>query len=222
MPAAPKTPPVEASDPTRQKIMDAAGEIFADQGFQSATVREICARAGANVASVNYYFGDKTGLYVAVLRQATCAAHEEAARAAAEGGSPEQILRGIVFGMCHRLIARRRPSWAYRLMAHEMSQPTPALDRVVEEVICPAYLRLRQTLSALLGLPPEHTTTRMCAHSIIAQIIHYKSSQPVISRVWPDLKMTEADVDMLAAHIYEFSLTSIKAIARKARHQNAR
>jgi AcrR family transcriptional regulator len=215
-------PPPETSDPTRQKIMDAAGEIFADQGFQTATVREICGRAGANVASVNYYFGDKAGLYVAVLRQATCAAHEDAAQAVANGGSPEKILRAIIFGMCHRLIAAERPSWAFRLMAHEMSRPTQALDRVVAEVISPAYQRLRNTLSAILNLPPEHPSTRMCAHSIIAQIIHYKASQPVISRVWPELTMTAEDVDMLAEHIYEFSLCSVRSIARKARNANAR
>jgi AcrR family transcriptional regulator len=227
MPAVPQPPLQDTPDPTRQKIMDVAGEIFAEHGFQNATVREICARAGANVAAVNYYFGDKAGLYAAVLRQATCAAHEEAALAVAHGGSPRQILRAIIFAMCHSLIATKRPSWSFRLMAHEMFHPTQALDRVVEEVISPAYQRLRNTLSALLNLPPDHATTRLCAHSIIAQIIHYKASQPVISKVWPELKMTEKDVDMLAQHIYEFSLCSVKSIARqtgrkkKARQHNA-
>jgi AcrR family transcriptional regulator len=209
-------PPSE-TDLTKQKIMDAAGEIFADHGFQAATVREICARAGANVASVNYYFGDKAGLYVEVLRRATCDAHAESAMASAQGGPPEKVLRGIVFGMCHRMLASDRPSWAFRLMAHEMSRPTEALDRVVEEVIRPSYLRIRSTLSAMLHLPPEHPTTRMCAHSIIAQILHYKMSRTVISKVWPELKMTPEDIEMLAEHIFRFSLCSVKKLAKKAR-----
>ena len=219
--AASQSPPPESSDPTRQKIMDAAGEIFADQGFHAATVRDICARAGANIASVNYYFGDKAGLYHEVLRQATCAAHAEVAKAAAKPAKPEKILRAIVFGMCRNLVASERPSWAFRLMAHEMSQPTPALDRVIEEVISPSYSLLRNTLSSMLGLPADHSTTRMCAHSIIAQIIHYKASRPVLAKLWPDLKMTEKDADMLAEHIYRFSLNSVKSIARKARNQHA-
>src|SRR5687768_3719360 len=56
-------------DTTRERIIDAAGEIFAQRGFDSTTVRDICQAAGANVAAVNYYFGDKQRLYVeAVVR----------------------------------------------------------------------------------------------------------------------------------------------------------
>jgi AcrR family transcriptional regulator len=56
-------------DTTRDRIVEAAGEMFAEKGFDATTVRDICQRAEANIAAVNYYFGDKQRLYVeAVVR----------------------------------------------------------------------------------------------------------------------------------------------------------
>ncbi len=56
-------------DTKRERIVDAAGELFAERGFDGTTVRDICQAADANVAAVNYYFGDKQRLYVeAVVR----------------------------------------------------------------------------------------------------------------------------------------------------------
>src|SRR4051794_20466008 len=62
--------PDNNADKTRQRLIDAAGEIFAEQGYRTATVRDICARAGANVAAVSYHSGEKEKLYAAVLRYA--------------------------------------------------------------------------------------------------------------------------------------------------------
>jgi AcrR family transcriptional regulator len=53
---------------TEQRLLEAAGEIFAEFGYRAATVRQICEKAGANIAAVNYHFGDKEKLYLAVLR----------------------------------------------------------------------------------------------------------------------------------------------------------
>jgi len=51
-----------ASEQTRARLLDAAREVFSEHSFQGATVREICRRAEANVAAVNYHFGNKEGL----------------------------------------------------------------------------------------------------------------------------------------------------------------
>src|SRR5712672_3065728 len=59
---------------TRQRLLEAAGEVFAEHGFRNATIREICEKAKANIAAVNYHFGDKEELYAAVFDYArTCA-----------------------------------------------------------------------------------------------------------------------------------------------------
>jgi AcrR family transcriptional regulator len=70
------------SDPTRDKLLDVAGRIFADRGYRAATIREICVAAGANVAAVNYHFGDKLGLYTEAVQQSMRAAEIEAVKSA--------------------------------------------------------------------------------------------------------------------------------------------
>src|SRR3954467_5344605 len=83
---------------TRQQLLEAAGQVFAEQGYRAATVREICLRAGANVASIHYHFGDKEKLYIEVLRYA----HKREAQINPalckpdHSGSPEQRLRELV------------------------------------------------------------------------------------------------------------------------------
>ena len=49
-----------SGDAVRERILEAAGSVFAERGFEHATVRDICHQAGANGAAVNYYFGDKS------------------------------------------------------------------------------------------------------------------------------------------------------------------
>jgi AcrR family transcriptional regulator len=191
--------------------------VFADGGYRAATVREICTRAGANVASVNYHFRDKMGLYVAVLRQSMCVAGvDDRADPALLERAPEKALRLFVAGMLNRMNAGGQHGvWHLRIMAHEMAQPTEALPRVVEEVIAPRYAALRQIISRIIGLPPDHDTTRLCAHSVIGQVIHYAHARPAIAHLWPALKMGPERLEQIATHIADFSLCSLRAIARR-------
>src|SRR6516164_2523355 len=66
-----------SADEPRQRLLEAAGEIFAAKGFEGATVRDICKRAGANIAAVNYYFRDKERLYIEAVKHAACIEPEE-------------------------------------------------------------------------------------------------------------------------------------------------
>ncbi len=214
---------VEYSDATRAKLLDAAGVIFAEQGFEAATVREICARAGANVAAVNYYFKDKLGLYTEVFRQSVCAAENEAMRRAlGEVKTPEEALRQFVGAMLRRMSSASRTSWNVRIMAHEMARPTAALPNVIDEVMRPNYRALREIIGAILGLGPDDDTTRLCAHSLIGQVVHYAIARPVIQSLWPDLKMTEERLQQIADHISDFTLCSLRALAEQKKQKASR
>src|SRR5579871_2525553 len=88
-----------SQDATREKIIEAAGAVFAEVGFNNATVREICSRAGANIAAVNYYFRDKLGLYTEVLKSSMLARQEAGLNSnAARSSDPKEALRGLICG----------------------------------------------------------------------------------------------------------------------------
>jgi TetR/AcrR family transcriptional regulator, regulator of cefoperazone and chloramphenicol sensitivity len=204
------TPARSPSDDTREKLLKAAEQIFAERGFFATTVREICQRAGANVAAVNYHFGDKLNLYTEVLRRFARTLDVEAA-IADRTAPPEELLRKIIRMRLQGVFASDNPDWGFRLMLHEWVQPTPAMARVMNESLRPLYDRFRDIVGAMLGLPRDHETTRLCVHSIIGQAIHYVQGRPILARLWPELKMTPDQVDRIADHIADFSLAYIRA-----------
>lgn len=213
----PRRRPTDA--PTREKLLEAAAEVFAEKGYYKATIREICGRAGANVAAVNYTFGDKLGLYTEVLRQLFRTPERTGIIAALDSaGSPEELLRRVIHLRLQSLCERKRPDWAFNIVMHEFSEPTPAMTRVVDEGMRPIYERILKAVGEIIGLPPEHETTRLCNNSIMGQVLFYTFSQPVLSRLQPDYKLTPERLERIAAHIAEFSLAALKDMARQ-RHK---
>jgi TetR/AcrR family transcriptional regulator, regulator of cefoperazone and chloramphenicol sensitivity len=208
--------------PTREKLLDAAGEVFAERGYYKATIREICRRAHANVAAVNYTFGDKLGLYTEVLRTSVKAPQMAKVTEALDSAkSPEELLRKLIKVRLQSLFAGERPNWAFRIMMHEFSQPTPAMSRVVDEGMRPVFKRAIKAVGQMLGLPPEHETTRLCLNSIMGQVLFYTFSQPVLSRLQPELQLVPEQLERIADHIVEFSLAALREMVRE-KHNDAR
>src|SRR6202051_3870159 len=128
--------PEVSEENTREKILSAAGEVFAEQGFEGATVRAITERAGVNLAAVNYHFRDKAELYTRVVLDA-CSARAAWRDVIAEAPeSLEERLRSLIYHFLEYLLDPDRAAWKRRLMAREMANPTSALDELVEKSIC--------------------------------------------------------------------------------------
>ncbi len=203
----------EPAGATRTRLLEAAAEVFAEVGYQQAKIRQICARAGTNIALVNYHFGDKMGLYTEVLQRSMRTGHVDAIRGALDqNGPPEGILRALIRarmrGMCSGDLADRQ----FRIVIHELAQPTPAMGRVIDDVTRPIYKRVLELIGAMIGLPPDDEKTRLCAHSVMGQIMLYALASPVLRRLWPDLKMTPEQSDRIADHIADFSLTYLREL----------
>jgi len=203
-------------DENREKLIESAGHVFAEVGFQNATVREICARAGMNVAAVNYYFGEKLGLYTEVLRSSLLAEQVDVMNSSmALASDPRAALQALICDWFERMGAGARRAWSTHILAHEMTHPTPALD-LVAEAMGANYLRFRAIVGKLIGRDPDDLCTRMCTHSVVGQILHYAHARPMLSRLWPDLNLENHERrHLIAEHIVEFSLAGMESIAYK-------
>ncbi len=207
--------PTQADDATRHQLLEAAGAVFAEAGFHDATVREICRRANANIAAVNYHFGDKEKLYAEVLRYShgkTLEKHPVLLGVAADA-PPEKKLRAYVQSLLLRIFDKGPTAWHGRLMMREMIDPTAALDSLVEERIRPMAEQLQKITAEILGCPLNDERVRPCSFSVVSQCLFYHHCQPVILRLFPKQTFDSAGIARLADHITRFSLAAMNNLS---------
>src|SRR6478609_3158851 len=205
-------------DTTRERIADAAGEIFAERGFDGTTVRDICQRAGANIAAVNYYFGDKQRLYVeSVVRAHRWRMEQVRLPEWSEGTTAETKLTDFIKTFIRRVLTGPDDTWHTKLVMREMAHPTAACAELVQSSIRPQFEILLAILRELLPAEVSAERLRLTAFSIVGQCLFYHFADPVVRNLLTSKEYSELDVAKLAKHILDFSLSSIGRPARGVR-----
>lgn len=211
--SSPEIPPTSADSgaTTRARLLEAAGEVFAERGFRNATVRDICARAGANIAAINYYFQGKDSLYLHVVEYAQQRTQESRPIIVDAAAEPREQLRQFLVSFVARVLDPAGPAWHAKLMLREMVEPTPALDRVVTTSIRPTFEALTSIIARIAPGLSEHEA-RLCASSVLGQCLVHRHCQPVMRRLFPEQGSTGEDLERLAEHVYRFSLAGLTAL----------
>jgi AcrR family transcriptional regulator len=197
-------------DDTKDRLLQAAGELFAQKGFEGTTVREICQRAGAgNVAAVNYYFRDKERLYneavkSACLRQAEHFPFPEWPT----GTAPEFKLRDFIAVLLNRMQGHESCPWARGLFLRELAHPTAACAEFVQSVVRPNAELLNRILAELLPTVPERKR-RLIAFSIVGQCFFHRFAQPIVAQLVGEEELRSYDSALLAEHITDFSFAAL-------------
>lgn len=204
-----------ALDDARNRILEAAGPVFADKGFQGATVREICQAARVNAAGINYYFGDKERLYIETVK---CAQRMQIERVPmpelAAGASGEERLAAFVTTMLTRMLEHETP-WQSRLMMREILAPSTACQELVEEYFRPQFELLCEILRELAGewiadTVPEHELQQI-AFSVVGQCVHYRVGNAIVTRLIPaDERAAHYQTRQLAEHVTRFTLAALR------------
>jgi AcrR family transcriptional regulator len=154
---------------TRERLLKSACDLFAEKGFTKTTNKDICEKADANIAAVNYYFGSKENLYAEAWRKAfrdSMEAHPPDG-GVPEDAPPEQRLRGRIRAMVHTIADEDNQAF---LIAHkEMANPTALLKDVKRECVEPLVRRMEEIVTELLGPQATEKHVRFCQASIGAQ-----------------------------------------------------
>ena len=200
---------------TRERLLRTGERLFAERGFKRVTIREVCRGARANVAAVNYHFGNKLGLYREVVQVAIDALRgtTDAAKEAAEGCPAEEKLRRFVQVYVRRLLATTPDDWIHRLINREIADPTTAIDAIVDQGIRPRLDYLTEVVAELMDRELSDPRVIRSVVSLQAQSVAYLPN-PLAERLGLKPKLTPAEIDQVAHHIVEFSLAGIRAIAR--------
>jgi TetR/AcrR family transcriptional regulator, regulator of cefoperazone and chloramphenicol sensitivity len=189
---------------TRDRLLAAAGPVFARDGFERAGVREICTIAGANVASVKYYFGNKIGLY----REAILAGVQELG--AREPFPPPADIEAFLRHFLElTLIRRHNHPYLGGIMKHELREPTEVLSEVVQAVIRPLHRQLSRHLAERLGLKPASPEVARLAAFSLSFCANLETSRPILERIGLDFPDDERGIKAFARQVSDFILFGV-------------
>lgn len=205
-------------DDTKTRLLDAAAELFAAQGYRNTPVRDICKRAGTNGAAVNYHFAGKEALHLEALEHARQRALKEdpypAGPPPAGPLPPEDRFRRHLRGMLGRCFAQGPSAWYVNMILREMVDPTPALKHAMDGNIAPHQRKLEGIVAELLDADPDDSDDprpRDLAWAVAAMALHYHHCRPAIAHMHPELKFDQGQAERLTDMLHRFALAGIAA-----------
>ncbi len=201
---------------TRQRLLAAAAEVFAQKGYWETTHAEICQKAKANTAAVNYHFGSKENLYVESWKYAfekSVEAHPP------EGGIPPEApaverLRGRILAFMQRIADP--DNYGMEILHKEMANPTGLLTQIMHEKIEPMRQGMQSIVQELLGDGASERQVSLCAMSLIGQcfgpMLHLRHARMPAGTPRPVGPPFKFGVEELADHVTQFSLVGMRGI----------
>ncbi len=200
---------------TYTRILETAGELFAQSGFAETTNKAIAARAEVDLASINYHFGSRGGLYEAVLK----AAHgglvdTEALRVLGEADLPardklRRLIEALVDG------ATADGDWRARVLAREILSPSSHLQTILQGAMVEKLPTLLGVLGQITGIAPGDPALLRCAVSVMAPcamlLVVGRNASPFAQNI---RDMPRAD---LVEHLYGFAIGGLEAVGRSRR-----
>jgi len=198
---------------TRNRLLEAACELFSEKGYHKATIAEICKKARVNVAAVNYYFNDKASLYVEAWKYAF--KKYSWPELSGFSGSPEEQLWSYVHSLIKKFTDQGPHGQFTRLYMMELLNPTGLIQDIWHELVEPRRKVLLEIIRKVMEKKTIDEDVLLCELSIVQQCRVLTTIRPYDLEYLMRQPITPEFLERLAAHIAEFSLAGMKAIGRK-------
>jgi AcrR family transcriptional regulator len=204
--------------PVQDRLLDAAEQLFSEHGFDGASVRDIAATAGCNIAAVNYYFGSKDKLYTEVwrrqlvqMRDARLQAIEQVMSESNGKPSLEDLLKSFANAFIGPFVDESRSRWLMRLMAREMVDQHVHVNVFVEEVIKPTMSAMGEALlKACPGL--DESKIWLLIVFLAGQLIHVVHIKAMFDQT-EMAEMPAFDLTDAVDNVVKFSAAGIRSYA---------
>lgn len=192
----------------RERLLHEAMHIFAEKGFAKASTREICHAAGLNVASIHYYFGDKAGLYRAVLLKPIESLQQQFARFDDPAMPLPEALRLFMSAfLCPS--GDEEAAWCLRLHLREMLEPSLDYANVIAQHVSPHHQRLLAMLGRHVGADVADDALHQLAFALVAMVHDYGTSKACINVLAPSLLTGPQAMDKVLDRLVGFGLALI-------------
>lgn len=202
----------------RERLVTEATRIFSAKGYSAASTREICEAAQANLASIHYYFGDKEGLYRAVLTRPIDMLTEQSGRFDDPALTFGQSMRKFLGPFLAHYMSEAEEAMVMRLHMREMLEPSSVFRDIVERTILPHHNALVELLARHCALKKPDTDSHQLAFALVAMAHDYCMSREFIKILAPDVlrrpHAAEKILDRLVG--YSEALLAHEIAARRA------
>ena len=214
-------PPPEEPTTTRERLLEAAGRLFAERGESNVSIRDIAAAAGVRHGGVNYHFRSKSELYLEVLARYGPAGaqvrtgHDPVLAAALETSSAAEA-RDALFAVVSRLVQRmtRKPhSIAIGLMQHELKRPGGPREEIFRNIIAAEHRALCHVLG-LIAPQLSEQDRKLAAMSLMSQCVFLRMGLPIAQRL---LGVESFDAEFAARYAKLIVETALNGLDRGER-----
>ncbi len=205
----------------KDRLLNAAEELFCEYGFKGTSIRDIAASAGCNIASVNYYFGSKEKLYEEVwrrhlipMRDARIASINNVMSQAEAHPNLEDLLRSFADTFVGSMVDTNTGSRLGMLMAREYIDSHLPTNMFVNDVMMPTITAMRGALMKTCPYLDESKILPVVI-SVVGQLVHFVHIKTMFEHGGDDLNLPIFDSDEVIDHIVRFSAAGIRAYINK-------